>query len=177
MSILAFAASHSRQSINKQLVTYAASLLQQQVDVTVQIADLNDFVLPIYSVDLEEAHGIPELAQQFYQNIGAADGLLISFAEHNGLYAAVFKNLMDWMSRIDVKLYQHKPTVMLATSPGPGGAQRVLGIACDSAAHFGADLRARLSVPDFYNQFDQQAGRLTSTELDQALQQAVAHLV
>ena len=177
MNILAFAASHSCQSINKQLVIYAASLLQQQAGITVDILDLNDFILPVYSADLEEAHGIPEPAQQFYQKIGAAEGLLISFAEHNGLYTAVFKNLMDWMSRIDVKLYQNKPTVMLATSPGPGGAQRVLGVASDSAAYFGADLRASLSVPEFYDQFDQQAGCLTNAELNHALQQAVANLV
>lgn len=177
MAILAFAASHSRPSINKQLITYAASQLHQQPDVAVEIADLNDFMLPIYRADLEQAEGIPEPARQFYHKIGAADGLLIAFAEHNGLYTAGFKNLFDWMSRIQVKVYQNKPTVMLATSPGPGGARRVLGIACDSAAHFGADLRARLSVPDFDKQFDQQAGCLTDPALDQALQQAVTCLV
>jgi len=61
---------------------------------------------------------VPDLAHQFYKKIGEADALLISFAEHNGSYTAVFKNLYDWTSRIDMKVYQDKPVVMLSTSIG-----------------------------------------------------------
>ena len=91
--ILAFGASNSRNSINKQLVTYAAG---QLTDVEVLLLDLNDFEMPIYSIDREKESGIPELAQQFKQHILDADGILISFAEHNGAYTAAFKNVMDW---------------------------------------------------------------------------------
>jgi NAD(P)H-dependent FMN reductase len=48
MKILAFAASNSRSSINKSLVTYASSLFENaQVDVI----DMNDYEMPIYSSD------------------------------------------------------------------------------------------------------------------------------
>jgi len=55
-----------------------------------------------------------------------ADALLISYAEHNGNYSAAYKNLYDWASRIDAKVFQGKPTVVLATSPGPGGRRSTL---------------------------------------------------
>ena len=86
MRVLAFAASNSRQSINKQLVTYAASLLP---DTDVDILDLNDYEMPLFSVDREAIDGIPDLAQQFYAKITAADALLISYAEHNGSYTCL----------------------------------------------------------------------------------------
>ena len=51
MNVVAFAASSSTQSINKKLVTYAASLLPAH---NVEILDLNDFELPLFSVDREQ---------------------------------------------------------------------------------------------------------------------------
>ena len=118
MKVLAFAASSSSNSINKKLVTYAASLLS---NAEVEILDINDYEMPLYSEDKEKELGQPEAAKRFFNKIGAADALLISFAEHNGSYTAAYKNLYDWTSRIDPKVYQGKPMVMLATSPGPGG--------------------------------------------------------
>ena len=54
--IIAFAGSNSKQSINKQLATYAASLVE---NVEVTVLDLNDFELPLYGMDYENEHGIP----------------------------------------------------------------------------------------------------------------------
>jgi len=95
--ILAFGASNSKASINKQLANYAAN---QLTEVEVTLLDLNDFEMPIYSIDREQAGGIPQLAKDFKQQIQEADGILISFAEHNGAYTAAFKNIYDWMSGI-----------------------------------------------------------------------------
>lgn len=54
MNVIAFAASSSKKSINKQLVTYAASLLETA---RVEVLDLNDFELPLFSVDKEQELG------------------------------------------------------------------------------------------------------------------------
>ncbi|MFK8011700.1 MAG: NADPH-dependent FMN reductase, partial [Marinicellaceae bacterium] len=134
MKILAFAASSSTKSINKKLVTYAASLLD---NCTVEIADLNDYEIPLFSVDKEAQLGHPELAQAFMSKISDADALIISFAEHNGSYTAAYKNLFDWCSRIDAKVYKDKPMLLLSTSPGAGGANTVLSAAINSIPHFG----------------------------------------
>lgn len=171
MKILAFAASNSTQSINRQLLNHAAALIE---DADIEWLDINDYEMPLYSSDRETAHGIPQEAHQFFQKIGAADALLISFAEHNGSYTAAYKNLYDWTSRIDTKVYQNKPTVMLSTSPGAGGAANVLATATTSAPFFGADLKASMSVPSFYDNFDSESGRLNNSELLAELQAAVA---
>ncbi|MEO0877483.1 MAG: NAD(P)H-dependent oxidoreductase, partial [Bacteroidota bacterium] len=63
--ILAFGASNSRNSINKQLASYAAG---QLTDATITLLDLNDFEMPIYSIDREKESGIPQLAEQFKQH-------------------------------------------------------------------------------------------------------------
>ena len=144
--ILAFAASNSSKSINRQLVEYAASLIE---NAEIEKLDIHDYEMPLYRADREEADGIPQLAHDFLAQIAAVDGLLISISEHNGAYSAAFKNLFDWCSRIGRDVWQNKPMVLLSTSPGPGGAARALGIAESAAPHFGGDVKATMSVPKF----------------------------
>ena len=78
MKILAFAASSSSNSINKKLVTYAASLIE---DAEIEILDINDYEMPLFSEDREKELGQPDAATRFFNKIGAADALIISFAE------------------------------------------------------------------------------------------------
>nr|WP_285891616.1 NADPH-dependent FMN reductase [Mameliella alba] len=103
-------------------------------------------------------------ARAFFDKIGSAEGVIVSFAEHNGSYSAAYKNLFDWASRIDQKVYQNKPAVFLSTSPGPGGAGSVLASAKGSAGFFGADLRAAVSVPSFHDVFDAATGHITEKD-------------
>jgi chromate reductase len=173
MKVLAFAASNSRSSINKALVTYASSLLEHA---EIEVIDLNDYEMPIYSSDRENDSGIPQRAHDFYNKISAADALIISFAEHNGSYTAAYKNLFDWTSRIDPKVYQDKPTVLLATSPGPGGAGGVLAAAKGSAPYFGMDVKADLSVAKFFDEFDVEKGTLKNATTNDQLLTAISQL-
>lgn len=158
MKILAFGASNSKTSINKALAHFTATLVP---NAEIEILDLNDYDLPIFSEDLEKDIGQPLAATLFFEKIGSADGVIVSFAEHNGSYSAAYKNLFDWTSRIDQKVFQDKPTVYLATSPGPGGAGSVLASAKGSARFFGVDLKAAVSVASFYDVFDAESGRIT----------------
>ncbi|WP_318416343.1 NADPH-dependent FMN reductase [Photobacterium leiognathi] len=173
MKLLAFAATNSQQSINRALVTYAAS--QVNAD-EVEILDLNDFEMAIYSIDRENASGIPEQAQLLFDKIGQADAILISFAEHNGTYTAAYKNIFDWASRINQKFYQQKPVIMLATSPGPGGAKNVLDTAVTSAPFFDANVVGSLSIPSFYENFDLEKQTLINEELNSQLISLVTKL-
>jgi NAD(P)H-dependent FMN reductase len=162
MKLLAFAASNSKHSINKKLVVYATGLMK---GVEVELLDIHDYEMPIFSIDRENEYGIPELAHQFLNKIGTADALLISFAEHNSSYTAAYKNLFDWASRIDARVYQDKPMVMLSTSPGARGGASVLEAALASAGRFGGDVKASLSVPSFHSNFDMEKGKLTNPEI------------
>lgn len=106
-NIVVFTATSSAQSINKRLALHAAKVLQDELaaPVEIEVLDLNDFEMPIYSPE-REAPGILHLAQEFYDKLGSADGVIISFAEHNGTYTAAFKNIFDWTSRVKKKIFQ-----------------------------------------------------------------------
>ncbi|WP_300534211.1 NADPH-dependent FMN reductase [uncultured Mameliella sp.] len=158
MKILTFGASNSKASINKALAQFTATLVP---GAEIEVLDQGDYDLPFFSEDLEKEIGQPAAAKAFFKKIGAADAVIVSFAEHNGSYSAAYKNLFDWASRIDQKVFQNKPTVFLATSPGPGGAGSVLASAKGSARFFGADLKATVSVANFYDVFDAETGRIT----------------
>ena len=170
MKVLAFAASNNKQSINRALAAYAASLIEKA---EVEVLDINDFEMPIFSDEREKELGQPEQAKRFYHKIGAADAIIVSYAEHNGSYTAAYKNLFDWTSRINSKVYQNRPMLMLSTSPGPGGAAHVLASAKNSAPHFAADVKASISVPSFYDNFDVDTNQLTNAQIKRELQQAV----
>ena len=168
--IIAFAGSNSKNSINKQLITYASSMM---VEADVNILDLNDYDLPIYSIDIENEQGFPEAAKTVLQMIQTSDGIILSLAEHNGAYAAVFKNLMDWLSRIDKNVWANKPMLLMATSPGARGGRFVLDMAESRFPILGAHLVEVFSLPSFYDNFSE--GQITNSSLNQALTEAVSN--
>ena len=174
MKVLALAASSSKQSINKSLATYAANLVK---DASVEVLDINDYEMPLFSEDREEELDQPDKAKAFFAKIGEADVLIISFAEHNGSYTAAYKNLFDWTSRIDSKVYQNKPTLLLSTSPGARGGASVLEQAVKSAPHFAADVRASISVPSFQQNFDSEKKRIKNKDIEEQLLQAIKLLL
>lgn len=173
MKIIAFAASTRRKSINKQLVNYACHLLDK---VEVEILDLNDYELPLYSQDREEELGHPQIAKDFLAKIAGSDGIIISFAEHNGSYAVAYKNIFDWCSRIEPKVFHNKPMVLLATSPGSRGGATVLAAAVQSAPYFDGIVKASLSIPSFYDNFDAEKQVISHEELNDQFKDAVSHL-
>lgn len=167
-NIVAFAGSNSSDSINKQLATYAAGIV---TDVKVTILDLNDYDLPIYSKDLEAKEGIPDNAKHFLKYIKETDGIVISLAENNGSYAAVFKNLFDWMSRLEQKTFLGKPMLLMATAPGGRGGASVLEAAKDRFPRHDAKIVAEFSLPFFQDKFVD--GKIIDSELDNSLREAV----
>ncbi|MDC5848007.1 NAD(P)H-dependent oxidoreductase [Vibrio europaeus] len=173
MKIVAFGASTSSTSINKTLATYAANLIE---GAEVTILDLNDYQVPMFSEDTEKEIGQAEEAKAFLADLAKADAIVVSFAEHNGSYPAAYKNLFDWSTRIERNVFQEKPVVYLATSPGPGGAQTVLAAATGSAPYFGAEVKASVSVPSFYDNFDLETGQFRNQEIAQQVKQAVESL-
>ena len=165
--IIAFGASSSKNSINKKLATYTANLFE---NTAVEMLDLNDYEMPLYSVDKEKENGIHELAHAFYAKIGGADLIVISFAEHNGAYSSAFKNILDWTSRINAKTFQEKPMLLLATSPGPRGGNTVLEIARNRFPFQGAVVKGSFSLPSFNDNFDVEKGIVNADLKSQLLE-------
>jgi chromate reductase len=170
MKIIAIGGSNSQQSINKHFATYAASLFE---NAEVEVLDLNDYAMPLFSVDLEKKVGQHEFATAFLKKIETADILVISLAENNGNYSVAFKNIFDWCSRIMKDVFQQKSMLLLATSPGARGGASVLEIANNSFPRYGAQIKATFSLPAFNANFDLQENKISNFELDKELRDII----
>lgn len=170
--VLVFGASSSKESINKKLAIHAATQLD---NVEIQIIDMNDFEMTLFSIDKEGDSGIPEQAQLFKKMLKAADAIVVSFAEHNGSFSSVFKNLFDWTSRIEKSMWENKPMLAMATSPGARGGQSVLTHVLKDFQYRGGNIVASFSLPSFQQNFSETDG-ITDEELKAELLKQVAIL-
>ena len=128
------------------------------------LVDIRDYPLPIYSIDIEETDGVPGNAKAFRDLIHAHDGVLISCPEHNGAMPAMFKNLIDWMSRMDGKIFDGRPVLLLSTSPGKGGGATNLKNLATLVPWWGGNVIGTISIGSFNDVFDREAGQLTNAE-------------
>jgi NAD(P)H-dependent FMN reductase len=170
MKIIAFGGSNSQHSINKKLATYAAN---QFNNASVEVLDLNDFAMPLFSVDIEKEIGQHPIAKAFLGKLAEADILVVSMAENNGNYSVAFKNVFDWCSRIEKDVFQHKPMLLLATSPGGRGGASVLEIAAKLFPRYGTEIKASFSLPSFNANFDLEENKISNTELDKELKDII----
>ena len=154
MKILAFAGSTSSTSINRELVKFVLKDFQNE---EINLIDLNDYDMSVFSVDREKK-GFPDEAHQFLKQIEECDIIICSLAEHNRSYSAAFKNIFDWASRINVKVFQNKPMFLMSTSPGGFGGGNVMNTAKTFFPQFGADIIETFSLPKFYENFDLESG-------------------
>ena len=149
-TILTIGASTSKNSINKIFAEYTGDLLNNLQVIKI---DLNDFEMPLFSIDIEAEQGFPKGATELNALIEKSDGFIISFAEHNGAYSSGFKNVFDWLSRINGKIWRDKPMLLLATSPGARGGQTVLDIALGRFPYMGGQIVGSMSLPSFFDNF------------------------
>ena len=159
--ILAFGGSTSSTSMNKQLAAYASTLVPEA-----EVIDFNDYIAPIYSTD-EEGRGFPKIMVNLSEYMKSFDGYVVSLAEHNGSYAAAFKSILDWLSRINRSVFNDKPVLLMSASPGGRGGASVLANAGAYFPHAGASEVITFSFPKFFDNFSE--GKITNQELNDAL--------
>lgn len=148
--IIALGASNSKESINKSFAHHVAGKL---TNVEVELLDLNDFDMPMFGVDLEDAEGIPSAAVELKEKIKSCHGIVLSLAEHNGSFTAGFKSAVDWVSRLDGKIWEEKPMLLLSSSPGNRGGKSVMKTAKEIYPYQGAEIIADFSLPTFDDNF------------------------
>ncbi|MBT8222538.1 MAG: NAD(P)H-dependent oxidoreductase [Eudoraea sp.] len=154
-TIIAFAGSNSSTSINYQLVKYTVGLVEEH---QVQLLNLANFPFPMYSEDQERKWGFSNSLVEFKDDLKNAAGLVLSVNEHNGSPSAYFKNVLDWLSRVDRKFLEDTPVLLMSASPGGRGAIGSLGIIKDLLPRFGAEVVATFSRPSFNQNFDPDKG-------------------
>lgn len=128
--ILAFAGSLRTASLNKKLIRNAVKIAEDAGH-EVTLIDLNDYPLPIYNGDIEEA-GMPEKVRELQTIFAKHDSFLIATPEYNGAVPALVKNTLDWMSRSlengdsGITLFKGKVVGIISASPGALGGLRAL---------------------------------------------------
>jgi len=169
MKIIAFAGSNSGVSINKKLVTYAASLFE---NADVEILDLNDYEVPMYKHERELESGVPVQMVAFAEKFDSAD-----LAEHNGSYSVAFKNVFDWISRIPSRsAFNEIPMFLMATA---GSARGGLGVLEGAVARFpfnGGNVVETFTLPFFNDNFNVDENKIRNAEKDAELKEKVAKI-
>lgn len=128
--LVALAGSARKESLNKTLARWAGRYAEG-LGAQVTFVDLDEFDIPVYHGDLEEASGVPEDARRLRGVLEAADGLILASPEYNGSLTPLLKNVIDWTSRPDgdtpgLAAWRGKTAALLAASPGALGGLRGL---------------------------------------------------
>lgn len=180
MNIATLLASNSKKSINRVLLNHVATKLGEHQVTSLEVAD---YPLPIYSEDIETESGIPETVIALRQQLSQFDAFILASPEHNSSMPAVFKNLIDWLSRVkDVEhpIFNKKPLLLLSTSPGARGGATNLQHLNQIMPWWGADIQGSLSLNSFYQkysegQFEEETERQINEQIEQFLVQINNH--
>lgn len=160
--VLAFAGSNSSTSINYELVKFTASLVTHH---ELQLINMAKLPFPIYSEDYEKKNGYSNSLIELKNDIGSANGIILSVNEHNGSASAYFKNVLDWLSRIDTDFLKDTKVLLMATSPGKGGGNSALKVVNEMLTKFGAEVVETFSLPSFSHNFNLAEGGITDATL------------
>src|SRR5580704_4820523 len=118
--ILAFSASARLESLNRKFLNFAVQAAKD-LGCEVTVADLNEYVLPLYHGDLEDMSGLPENAVKLIALITSHQGLLIASPEYNSMITPLLKNTIDWCTRADDNPFVDKVAAVISASPGAYG--------------------------------------------------------
>ncbi len=156
--ILAFAGSNSSTSINHQLVSFAATNITAN---KVKLIKLTDFPLEIFGEDLEKEKGYSVNLRMLLNEIKEADALMISVNEHNGGPSAFFKNILDWLSRIEYKFLDGKKVLLMSTSTGERGGAASFEYVKSRIPRYGGEVIESFSFPSFPKNFSTTENKIT----------------
>lgn len=125
VKLLAFAASLRKGSFNRKLIQLTAELAREQ-GAEVDLADFQDFDMPLYNRDIQDAEGFPAGTQELAHALGRVDGILLASPEYNYSLPGTLKNAIDWVSRMRPTPLSGKSALLLAASNGQFGGIRGL---------------------------------------------------
>jgi chromate reductase len=117
MNVLAICGSLRKKSTNMGLVRYAQANAPEGMTVTVA----NVVEIPFYNTDLTEK---PAAVQALFQQLGAADALLLAGPEYNYSIPPALKNALDWASREPENALLNGKAVAIMGAGGGMGTSR-----------------------------------------------------
>jgi chromate reductase, NAD(P)H dehydrogenase (quinone) len=120
MKMLAFAASHRTNSLNRQLLEVAAACATHAGhDVSLQ--NFSFFDLPLFNDAWREQDGMPPHTEAIRSAFLDADALLIASPEYNWSVPAALKNMLDWISCFRPVPLQGVPVFLMCATPSERG--------------------------------------------------------
>jgi chromate reductase len=120
LKVLGVCGSLRKASLSMAALRACKELMPAGMSLT--IAQIGD--IPMYNQDVFDA-GIPQPVKRFYDEIAAADGVLIATPEYNFSLPAPLKNAIDWVSKMPKQPFDNKPIAVFSASQGPLGGARV----------------------------------------------------
>ncbi|PWL38736.1 NADPH-dependent FMN reductase [Flagellimonas aquimarina] len=149
-AILSLAGSNSSTSINYQLVQYTTSLIEGH---EIRLLNMARYPFPMYSQDEENQKGYSNSLVELKDDIQNADAIILSVNEHNSNPSAYFKNVIDWLSRLERKFLLNKKILLMSTSAGKRGGAGSLEVTQNMLPRFGAEIVSTFSLPSFHENF------------------------
>lgn len=122
----------------------------------VELINLVDIDLPLYSTVEEERNGIPDSAKELAEKILAIKSFIVVAPEYNGVMPPVLNNAMAWTSRStkDWRDAFNEKVVGLATHSGGGGAKGLQAMRI-LFQHLGANILARELLTTYEKQLNE----------------------
>ncbi|GAB2771134.1 NADPH-dependent FMN reductase [Salinimicrobium soli] len=154
--ILAFCGSNSPTSINHQLLLNITGRITEH---PVEIIEVRELSIPMFSI-VKEKEGFPQDVKFLYDKIREFPALIIAVNEYNANVSGHFKNVLDWLSRVDRKFFEGKKILLASTSPGKRGGASALDYCKRQFPRFGGEVVESFSLPQFYENFDTEKGRI-----------------
>jgi chromate reductase, NAD(P)H dehydrogenase (quinone) len=167
--ILAFAGSNSPTSINHQLVRNVSHRFSED---QVEMLELRTLEIPLFSI-VKEKEGIPQDVKFLYEKIQDHPALIISVNEYNSNVSGFFKNIIDWLSRLDQNFFQEKKILLMSTSPGKRGGASALEYCKSQFPRHGGVIAESFSLPQFYENFDSQKGTIANEIFEMGINEVV----
>lgn len=161
-------------SVNRQLLRNAADIFGG----TYTEADLN---VPLYNGDDEDRDGIPTSVKTLFDQIDAADAVIMATPEYNGALSGVLKNALDWISRPNGNPWKDKPVAIMSSTAGRTGGALAQYSLRSAMVPFRAKLiqGPQVLIANHANEFDENGQlisdryRATLTELMDGLKAAI----
>lgn len=91
----------------------------QDIEIEFEVKTLHG--IPLYDGDLESEQGIPEAVVELGAAILRADGVILCTPEYNHSIPGVFKNAIDWLSRLDEDVFSGKAVALAGATLGGFG--------------------------------------------------------
>lgn len=172
MKLLALAASHRAESINRKTLLVVAGCAQAT---GAQIKEIPYGVLnaPVYDDEQFDERAIPDAVEHFVGLLNECDGVLLASPEYNWSFPGSLKNLIDWVSVIKPNPLAKKPFLLMSASPSMrGGAEGLVQLRTPLAA-LGAYVYPKLFTLSQADSLFEADGKLKNAYLQQDIMKLV----